>query len=448
MTLDSDKMVLTAAQSVDYYNASGIGLDVIKFNLYPNAFREGAKIKPYYDFDISYPDGIDYGWINIAGVKTGGKALSYSVGGADMNVLTVELEKTLKNRRRQSIDIEYSVKIPKTHMRLGYYGQTVNLTNFFPSVCVYENGAFIECPYLPTGDPFYSEAADFKVTLSTDRAYTAAHSGDKVSEEASGESRSFKFSGKRIRDFALCLSESFGVKSIKSGKITVNYYYQKGDLNVAEKSALTLDVLTFFGEYFSRYPYKTYSVAETFLTAGGMEYPNLVFVNKDLKESDKDTVIVHETAHQWWYGIVGSDNLKSAWMDEGLAEFSTELYFAKNSRLLKALEYYQGNYAASKRFDDIIKEINPANITMDKGLNEFSSEYEYVAAVYSRGHLLFKDVYKTIGEGSFKQALRSYINKNQYGIAHKENMTDAFNEYYSGDIRIIFGEWISFTKNY
>ena len=179
-----------------------------------------------------------------------------------------------------------------------------------------------------------------------------------------------------------------------------------------------------------------------------MEYPNIVLINKELGESDKDGVIVHETAHQWWYGLVGNDNINHAWMDEGLTELSTELFLSANGRVLKAAEHYRINYDSSKRFDSIIDGLNPGNITMDKPLGEFASEYEYVAAVYSRGHLMFKDIMKTLGEDNFKKALRYYTRKNRYKIAGPGSMTEAFNKYYDGDIRGLLNDWLHFKKLY
>jgi hypothetical protein len=443
-------MTLSAKQTVGYRNSSDGEISEVKLNLYPNAFREGAKIKPYFEagVDAAYPDGINYGGIDIKSASSNGAPCEFSIGGDDKNILSIKMPEPIKRGASRSFDIEYTVKIPKTNMRFGYYDGIINLTNFFPTVCVLKDGQFAECAYLPTGDPFFSQAADFDVTLTTDRAYLAAHSGDLKSEKQEGGGRTFGYKAKNIRDFALCLSESFAVETAKAGGVEIKYYYLKGGTNSGEKAGLSARAIKFFSEYFFEYPYKTYCLVETFITAGGMEYPNLVFINKDMSESDKETVIVHETAHQWWYGIVGSDNLSAAWMDEGLTEFSTELFFEKNDRRLKAAEYYRGNYAAAKRFDQIVGEINPGNITMEKHLSEFVSEYEYVVCVYSRGHLLFKDLFKTVTEQNFKKAVKYYVKKNKYKIASADGLTAAFNKYYKGDVRGIFSAWINFNKEY
>jgi hypothetical protein len=446
LSLNSSEMTLSAVAKINYKNETGGDLSEIKFNLYANAFREGAAVKPYFldEAAAAYPDGVNYGGMEIKYVRSGSD-LQYSVCGKDENVLAVALAKPLKNLKRKEIEIAYALKIPKTNMRFGHYGGIVNLTNFFPSVCVYEKGGFVECLYLPTGDPFYSDSADFRVELRVDRGYAAAHSGDLKSEKADGQGKIFKFAGEKIRDFALCLSENFEVKTAKSGSITVKYF-AVGEPAISLEKGLQAakTALEFFGGYYFKYPYKTYCVAETYLTAGGMEYPNLVLISKAFREKDKEAVVVHETAHQWFYGIVGSDNLNHAWMDEGLAEFSTELFFMKNGKVLKADEYHHFNLNESKRFEESVG--GRGNASMDKNIGDFISNYEYVAVTYSRGHMMFVDIYRILGEDAFQKALKYYVKENKYGIAKKSDLIDALNKYHSSDIRGTMNEWINFTR--
>jgi hypothetical protein len=448
LSLDSSDMTLSAVAKIDYKNNTGEDLTEIKFNLYANAFREGAAVKPYFENEerTAYPNGVNYGGMDIEYVRSGSD-LQYSVNGKDKNILTAVLGKPLKKGARKKIEIAYALKIPETNMRFGYYGGIVNLTNFFPSACVYENGGFVECLYLPTGDPFYSEASDFRVELRVDRGYSAAHSGDLKSEKSDGKGKIFKFAGDKIRDFALCLSEKFDVKTAKAGGTTVKYF-AVGESAASLESGLQAakNALEFFSGYYFKYPYKTYCVAETYLTAGGMEYPNLVLISRAIREKDKEAVVVHETAHQWFYGIVGSDNLNHAWMDEGLTEFSTELFFAKSGKVLKADEYHHFNLKESNNFEEIVGGLNIGNASMDKNIGDFVSNYEYVAVTYSRGHMMFADIYRILGENAFQKAMKYYIKENKYGIARKTDLIDALNKYHSSDIRGTMSEWINFTR--
>ena len=92
------------------------------------------------------------------------------------------------------------------------------------------------------------------------------------------------------------------------------------------------DSLLFFNSKFGEYPYRQISVVKTPFLYGGMEYPNLVMIADNIVEKkDMARVIVHELAHQWWYGVVGNDQIREAWLDESITEYSAFLFFENHS---------------------------------------------------------------------------------------------------------------------
>ena len=101
----------------------------------------------------------------------------------------------------------------------------MNLGNWFPVLCVYDNGAFYECEYYAIGDPFYSEVADFKVEMLVPSKMVVASIAKASSFDVRGDKTLYSYELKNARDFALVLSEKFSVISEKSGSVTVNYYY-------------------------------------------------------------------------------------------------------------------------------------------------------------------------------------------------------------------------------
>ena len=133
-----------------------------------------------------------------------------------------------------------------------------------------------------------------------------------------------------MRDFAAVLSKKFEVKKEKVGATEVAYYYY--DDEQADASFNTaVKALKTFNEMIGKYPYKTLSVVKTNFVHGGMEYPNLVYISENLNNyEDYTNVIVHEIAHQWWYGVVGNNAYANGWMDEGLTEYTTALFYEFN----------------------------------------------------------------------------------------------------------------------
>ena len=95
-----------------------------------------------------------------------------------------------------------------------------------------------------------------------------------------------------------------------AGGVPVVAHLFKYRFDDAQRTALlaaAADALTVFGEKFGAYPYKTFSVVQTGFLQGGMEYPQLVIISDALVPEVYREAVIHATAHQWFYGLVGND---------------------------------------------------------------------------------------------------------------------------------------------
>ena len=118
--------------------------------------------------------------------------------------------------------------------------------------------------------------------------------------------------------------------SEKINDTTISYYYFD-DKNPEQSLKASVDSIKTFSNLYGLYPYKTLSVCESDFIYGGMEYPNLVFISTS-QENYEDYIytIVHEIAHQWWYNLVGNNEYEYGFLDEGLTEYSTYLFYDEN----------------------------------------------------------------------------------------------------------------------
>ena len=160
-TYDEQNRVLSAEMTVNYINKTDSVLDEVCFHLYPAAFREGARFSPVPEelSSAAYYDGVNYGGIEISSVLAMGESREINVIGQDEDILSVPVGELYPDDEAQ-IGIKFSVTVPKIRHRLGVTKSGVNLGNFYPVACVYENGNFRTDPYYENGDPFYSECAD------------------------------------------------------------------------------------------------------------------------------------------------------------------------------------------------------------------------------------------------------------------------------------------------
>lgn len=440
---DEETHSITASQRVQYVNNYDVELSCVDFHLYPAAYREGARFSPIEPSaqTAAYPTGKNYGGIKINSVKVGGVEKEISVGGSDSDILCVPLNDALLPGAKAEIDIDFEVSLACIRHRLGYYGKTVNLGNFYPIACIWENGAYRNDPYYACGDPFYSDVANYNVTVTYPEKYIAAHTGE-GSETAENSVKTLTASAKAVRDFAVVLGE-FECEQTTVGGVSVKYFHY-ADADAASSLKAAADALKTFNEMFGDYPYSTYSVAQTAFLQGGMEYPNLSFVSDALSRSVYIDAIIHETAHQWWYGVVGNDEINSSWLDEGLTEYVTSLFYKHNEdygvefdkRIADALSSYI-------LYSEIYKEGDDKDTSMNRSLAEYSGSMEYTYMTYVKGSLMLDNLRRIIGDDAFLAALKMYYKDNYLKIATVDCLIACFEKASSRDLKGYFDSWVN-----
>ena len=129
-----------------------------------------------------------------------------------------------------------------------------------------------------------------------------------------------------VRDFAFAASPRYHEIQREVGPVLVRTlaFDDRGGEVVADT---TVEALRFYGQTYGDYPYRVFTAAETTFP-GGMEYPTVVLLGSSLYQPSSiergllTSLVAHETAHQWWYGLVGDDQIQEPWLDEGMAQFS------------------------------------------------------------------------------------------------------------------------------
>ena len=184
------------------------------------------------------------------------------------------------------------------------------------------------------------------------------------------------------------------------------------------------NALFFFNDYFGQYPYDEYCVVASDFYIGGMEYPNLVIIGVDFYSPGEflEYVVVHETAHQWWYGLVGNNQIEEAWLDEALAEYSTLLYY----------EYFYGRKTGQKVYEEAI--FNPYKLyevsntpgPILRPLSDFTDWKDYSAAVYYKGAIMLKELEGRMGKGNFRKHCATIL-KSLYKNATTADFIKALN---------------------
>lgn len=412
LNYNDEKNTLQGIESVKYVNNSENAFSSLYFHLYPNAFREGANtnVVSSNNYDKAFPNGASYGSIDVLSVKDeNDENLSFNIGGEDQNILEINLTNILYPEEEICFNIEFLTILPNANHRFGYGDNTINLGNFYPIACVYEDGVgFYTNLYHSNGDPFYSDVANYSVSITCNNDLVVASSGTQTSKQKLEDQTTYSFEGNKIRDFCLVLSKKFDVCTKTVDNVTINYFGYQGDNDLEKYAEFASKCVETYNDLFGKYPYKTLNVVKANFVHGGMEYPNLVMISDDLDDEDFMYVIAHEIAHQWWYGVVGNDEYNHAWIDEGLTEYSTYLFFEKNKDYGLDYDTMISNALTNyKFFVKIYQQINgQVDTSMDRALDKFNTEPEYVQLTYTKGVLLFDGIRESVGDKKFFKALK------------------------------------------
>lgn len=437
---DENSHTLTCTQEVEYVNNSDNSLSSVKFFLYPNSFKEVAVSSAY--LERAYPNGESFGNINFTSIMAEGNECEYSVND-EGNILTVQIDEIFPEES-VSIFLEYVVTLANINHRLGYGENTINFGNFYPIACVYENG-FVENGFASNGDPFYSDIANYEVSLTFNEKYTLATSGEVTSEKLENGKKEVEIKGEKLRDFCFVLSDKFEMISNEVNGVKVNYYYYEGD-NATENLETACLALSTFSDLYGEYPYKELNVVKTNFCFGGMEYPNLVYISDAVTDLETyEYVIVHEIAHQWWYSVVGNNEYTEAWLDESLTEYSTLLFYEKTGR---------GDYASMtngalntyRLFVEVYTNVRgDVDESMNRNLSSFSTEPEYVNCIYTKGVLLFDNLRAMLGDNKFFKCLENYFDEYAFKNSSTAKLIESFSKTARMDLEGYFNSWLNGT---
>lgn len=441
---DEASETLEVKENFTLKNNTGNVLTSVNFFLPMNAYRKDAKFKPYLEKDCEtfYYGEKNFSELKINEVLFQSEKTTHKITGCDKNILSVFCSDPFKNNKIAKITINYSLKLPKCTGRLGITKDTINLGDFYPILCVYENGKFYESPYYAMGDPYYNKICDTTVTFTIPNEYTLATSGTKNCITANEHSKTIEINVPSCRNYAAVLSKKFKTMTAKVNNTNVDYYYLN-DKSPDKNLQTSTNVIGEFSRVYGVYPYKNLSVVETPFCAGGMEYSNLVYVTPNQSDEIYEHALIHEIAHQWWYGVVGSNQIDAPYLDESLTEFSVAYFYKlqnhkdKHRAMIKNMQNTVSNN---------MKKLNIKTANITKSLGKYKTTAEYFILVYQQGALLYQRLLEIYGQSKFEKALHFYYEQNKFKLATTNDLKFAFEKYCIGSSKLIENWLIGNTR--
>jgi hypothetical protein len=414
VTVDWAGHRLAGTEQLFYVNNGTVPLPEVYLRLYPNAEQYAG------------------GALDVNKVTIGGRDAPFEAKGT---ILKVSLPSPLPPEEAITLGIGFAVTVPQRSDRFGYAEGVMSLGHWYPILAVYDTRGWHLDPYVALGDAFYSETGLYTVQLTVPKKVTVAATGIQESEVDRGDgTRTLTFRSGATRDFALALSEGYDLLSSRVGEVTVNSYYLRDDAE-AGGTALNVaaDAVKVYQELFGPYPYPELDVAETSFvvegTPGGMEFPGIVFISSELYHSqlfmsEQDSVVAHEVAHQWWYGVVGDDEVADPWMDEAFATYSAVMYFER----VRGPEAAQQEMLAQAVLPWLLVTMTEGDRPVGTSLLKFDNLISYAGIVYGKGAVFLAQLRKAMGDEAFLKMMRGYYGRHKYGVVHPADFLQAIRE--------------------
>ena len=341
--LDEKTHTVTGTLTLAWRNLERAPAERLVFHLYYNAFKNAAstfirEVGPQLRGDEMPDDG--YGYIDVSSLRVNGQDLTKSAK-IDDTLMSVPLAAPIGPSAAAQVEIAFTSRLPKVFARAGYDGDFHAITQWFPKIGVFDcaeqsgaSGCRWRARQYHGNTEFFSDYGVYDVELDAPRAAVVGGSGVLVGTEDRGDRRLWRFHAEDVHDFALISDPAFIEVNDEVrdewGRVRLRLLTRKGSLGMTARHLhATREGLLELERRFGVYPYDNVTVVvppSDADGAAGMEYPTLFLtVGGDFPAGMRavDETTIHELGHQYFYGLVGSDEVEEAWLDEGLNETFT-----------------------------------------------------------------------------------------------------------------------------
>ncbi|TAL62616.1 MAG: M1 family peptidase [Bacteroidetes bacterium] len=506
VSLDDKKHEFSGDESIEYINNSSDELTFIWFHIWPNAYKNNKTAlakqliadgnKKFY-----FASENDRGYISQLDFKVNGQAVKTEKHPEHIDIIKIILNEPLKSGGKITITTPFHVKIPiGVFSRLGHIGQQYQITQWYPKPAVYDRYGWHPMPYLNQGE-FYSEFGSFDVSVTLPKNYVVGATGTLVNGEeetawlmhkveetkaiekykkndtltpaSASEMKTLNYQASNVHDFAWFADKRYHVlhdvvelpHSKRKVDTWVMYTNMEGEL-WKKGAKYVSDAVYYYSLWNGDYPYPHATAVDGSLSAGGgMEYPMITVIGVGGAGSPEnlDRVIAHEVGHNWFYGILGSNERDHAWMDEGVNSFNEQRYMAKKypedstkagmsvniggmkvdmGKLLGIPDLSEETFFdLGYRFNAVKKEDQPVDLT--------SGEYtqiNYGTIVYGKTAVILTYLQAYLGVELYDKCAQVYFETWKFKHPYPEDIKKVYEEVSEKDLSWFFDELIPTRK--
>ncbi len=459
VSLNDKEHTLTGFEKIEYSNNSPDTLRFIWFHLWPNAYKndktafsdqllENGNTKFYF----SGKD--DKGYINKLDFKVNNTTAQTEDHPQHIDIVKLILPVPLAPGQKIIITTPFNVKLPYNYSRGGHEGQSYQATQWYPKPAVYDKNGWHPMPYLDQGE-FYSEFGNFEVNITVPKNYVVAATGElqnadekqwlksrasytwepvnqkikttggqvkttvQLYPESEKEIKILTYKQNNVHDFAWFADKQFIVDhdscKLSSGKtVDIFSYYTPAQKETWKSSAVNAkEAIQHYSSLVGEYPYNVVSVVQGPASfGGGMEYPTITILSPVKDSRSLDYTIAHEVGHNWFYGILGSNERTYPWMDEGVNSYYESKY--RNKKDQRFTQRTEQNF-----LETFIVEKKDQPIAT---VSEDFTETNYGLIAYYKASQWMTYLEKKLGTDVFNKAMQEYYRLWQFKHPQPEDL--------------------------
>lgn len=402
-------------------------LDTVQRVTLPNTFGE-----PISEVVFNVPAAHTRGVFDLHSVELDSADVAHTL---NQTTLTLKLPHDLNPGEVITLTLNYSVRVPELNdpqsfgdANLAYTADAMSIGYWYPMLAPYRSGAgWYATDWQPIGDPFVSEVADYTAVITTTPDVTVVAGGD-----LSHSDNVWRYDLPRARTFGMIASTQYRALSWSFGAVSYTLYTLPRHFSLAPIALRTvIQSELLYTSLYGLYPYTSLRVAE-FSGPWSMEFSGFVVLGASEFDDYDGTlrnrlirIAAHEVSHQWWYSVVGDDQIREPWLDEGLARFNE-------------LRYYEA-YAprdAAWWWDTVIG-VNRPVAPVNSPVSVFASHNAYLISVYNQGARFLDALRTRLGLNNFNAFLRDLYRRESFRLITTQDFLKVLQEDARVDVRSV-----------
>jgi len=470
---DPGTHTVDATETLTYHNLTGQALDHFPLHLYQNAFQpkstfvRESKLEGSRDTTYDKWEEKEYGSENIKSLEVVGQGdltgqlqfIAPDDGNKDdKTVADLRIPKPVAPGGFVQFKIAFQTKFPETQARSGWKRDFVLGGQWFPKIGVWWNGAW-NCHQYHATTEFFADFGVYDVKLSMPQNEVVGASGVLVEEKSNPDNtKTYSYHGDDIHDFAWTASPRYKVRESEyqsqMGPIKLRFLMQPAHWSQAERhDRITRNSIDRFEKWYGPYPYKTLTVVdpEPGSAAGGMEYPTFItgesswFMPEGLY--GVENVVEHEFGHQYWYGMVATNEFEDAWMDEGINSYTEvkvlDSILGSNTSIMNLVGANLNEHDEQRLMYVLgASDRDP----MAQKAYDYYSFGSYGGVTYGKTASVLLTLEGIIGEDTMAKAMRTYFMKYRFTHPTKEDFLKTIEEVSGKDLRWYFNQAVYGSK--